>query len=36
MENKMYVYGGYIPEKAEYMRDIFCLDLDKWEWELVF
>ena len=26
-ENTMYVYGGYVPEKAQYMKDIFALDL---------
>jgi hypothetical protein len=27
--NKMYVYGGYIPEKAIYMNDVWMLDLEK-------
>ena len=32
----MYVFGGYIPETAGYMRDIYCLDLDKLDWSLVY
>lgn len=32
----MYVYGGYIPDKAQYLRNIHCLDLDKMEWSTVF
>lgn len=26
-DGKMYVYGGYMPETASYLRDIYCLDL---------
>lgn len=32
----MYVYGGYIPDKAQYLRNIYCLDLEKMEWSTVF
>lgn len=32
----MYLYGGYIPEKAELMADVYCLDLEKQEWEKVY
>lgn len=28
----MYIYGGYIPSKAEFMNIVYCLDLDKMEW----
>ena len=31
----MYIYGGYIPDKAEYMTSIYCLDVDKFEWSTV-
>ena len=34
--SKMYILGGYIPEKAEYMKNIYCLDLEKFEWELLY
>ena len=27
IDSKMYIYGGYIPEKAQYMKNIYCLDL---------
>lgn len=29
IDSKMYVYGGYVPDKAKYLRDIYCLDLEK-------
>ncbi len=32
----MYVYGGYIPEKAELMNEIYVLDLEKMVWERVW
>lgn len=32
----MYIYGGYIPDKAQYMKNIYCLDVDKFEWETVY
>ena len=35
-ENKMYMFGGYISEKAEYNSNLYCLDLDKMEWEIVW
>jgi N-acetylneuraminic acid mutarotase len=27
INSKMYVFGGYLPEKAEYLRNMYCLDL---------
>ena len=35
-DSRMYVFGGYIPETAGYMRDVYCLDLDKLDWSLVY
>ncbi len=32
----MYIYGGYVPGKAQYSRNIYALDLDKMEWNTVF
>ena len=32
----MYIYGGYIPETAKYLSNIYCLDLEKYEWELIY
>ena len=32
----MYVYGGYIPSKAELMKDIYALDLAKMTWEKIY
>lgn len=32
----MYIYGGYIPHKAEYMASIYCLDVDKFEWSTIY
>lgn len=32
---KMYLYGGYIPSKAELMSDVYALDLGKLTWERV-
>lgn len=34
--SKMYILGGYISEKAEYNPNVYCLDLEKMEWELVY
>jgi hypothetical protein len=31
----MYIYGGYIPSKAELMKDVYAMDLDKLTWEKV-
>ena len=28
IDSKMYVYGGFISDKAEYLKDIYCLDLN--------
>lgn len=36
MESKLYVYGGYVSDKAQYMKDIYCLDLEKMEWSTVY
>ena len=36
LNNKMYVYGGYKPAKAESMKDIYVLDLDKMTWEKIY
>jgi hypothetical protein len=36
LDGKMYVYGGYMPAKAELMNDIYSLDLDKLVWEKVY
>ena len=30
----MYVYGGYIPEKAVYMNDIYTFDFETRKWEV--
>ena len=30
------MFGGYISEKAEYNRNLYSLDLDKMEWEIVY
>lgn len=32
----MYIYGGYIADKATYMKNIYCLNLEKMEWKLVY
>lgn len=32
----MYLYGGYIPSKAELMNDIYALDLETLVWERVY
>ena len=34
--SKMYVYGGYISDKAEYMKDIYAFDLQNFTWEVVY
>ena len=34
--SKMYVYGGYMPEKASYMKNIYCLDIDEMKWSTIF
>lgn len=36
IDSNMYVYGGYVSDKAQYMRNIYCLDLDKMDWSTVF
>jgi N-acetylneuraminic acid mutarotase len=35
-EGKIYVYGGYIPEIATFMTDIYAFSLDKNTWELYY
>ena len=32
----MYVYGGYISDKAEYLKDIYCFDLVNHTWEVTY
>ncbi len=32
----MYIYGRYVPGKAQYSRNIYALDEDKMEWSTVF
>jgi hypothetical protein len=32
----MYIYGGYIPLKAELMKEIYTLDLENLTWEKVY
>ncbi len=32
----IYIYGGYVTDKAQYSRNIYALDLDKMEWSTVF
>ena len=36
VDSKMYVYGGYIPDKASYMKNIYCLDINTMKWSTVF
>ena len=33
---QMYVYGGYIPSKAEFLLDIYAFDLEKEEWRIEY
>ena len=35
-EDKMFVYGGYIPEKATYMTTMFGFDFEKKAWEVCY
>jgi hypothetical protein len=32
----MYVYGGYIPDKAAYMTDMYVFDFGLKKWELFY
>ena len=32
----MVVYGGYVPEKANYMTSIYAFDFEKKTWEVYF
>ncbi len=32
----MYIYGGYIAEKAVRLADIYALNMEKMEWSLVY
>lgn len=34
VDDQMLVYGGYIPEKAQYMSDMYAFDLEKHTWQL--
>ncbi len=36
LDDKMIVYGGYIPEKATYMIDMYLFDLEKKTWEVLY
>ena len=36
IDSKMFVYGGYISDKADYMTDIYALDLTNFTWEIAF
>lgn len=36
LNDKMYVYGGYIPSKAQLMNDIYALDLKTMKWEKIY
>lgn len=36
IDNKMYVYGGYIPEKASYLIDMYAFNLDLKTWEIIY
>lgn len=33
---KMYVYGGYIPEKASYLKDVYAFDIETNKWEIFY
>jgi N-acetylneuraminic acid mutarotase len=35
-EGKMLVYGGYVPDKATYMTDIYAFDFEKQSWEVYY
>jgi hypothetical protein len=32
----MYVYGGYISDKAEYLTNILAFNIDDSTWEIVY
>ena len=32
----MYVYGGYISDKADYLQDIYAFDLATHKWEIIY
>lgn len=32
----MYVYGGYIPEKASYLKDVYAFDIETKKWEIFY
>jgi len=32
----MLVYGGYVPDKAKYMTDIYAFDFDNKTWEVYY
>ena len=32
--DQMLIYGGYIPEKAQYLADMYAFDLEKHTWQL--
>lgn len=36
LNQKMYLYGGYIASNAQLMNDIYALDLKTMKWEKVY
>ena len=36
VDDKMYVYGGYISDEAEYLKDIYCFDLTNLTWSVTY
>lgn len=36
IDSKMFIYGGYVSDKAEYLTDIYAFDLQNQTWELYF
>ena len=36
VDSKMYVYGGYMSEQAENMRDVLAFDFESEKWEVVY
>jgi hypothetical protein len=36
IENKMYVYGGYISDKAEHLIDVLAFNIETSTWEIIY
>ncbi len=36
IDSKIFIYGGYVSDKAEYLTDIYAFDLQNQTWELYF